>query len=72
MIFAYNQINVVMGQTLSLVGAALLIIWIVEYFAYNAGDGIHVLLLVAIGLFLVKAFMHFPSRISDKADAPEK
>jgi|GEM_PF-3632204 len=51
-----------MSTTLSLLGGALFVIWIIEYFGYNGGEKTHVVLLTAIVVFLVKTIIYLPAR----------
>jgi hypothetical protein len=55
-------INKSMGISLNLVASAFLVVWMVEYFGYNAGGDIHLLLLAAIIVFLARLFLLVPWR----------
>ncbi|MEI9918433.1 MAG: lmo0937 family membrane protein [Bacteroidota bacterium] len=46
-----------MGSRLNIIAATLFIIWVVEFFGYNAGQNIHILLLVSIVIVLTKVSM---------------
>ena len=61
-IFAFYLNIILMRRSLDLIGGALFVIWIVEYFGYNAGENAHVLLLAAIVIFFVKIFVYLPSK----------
>jgi hypothetical protein len=50
-----------MGR-LNITAAALFIIWIVEFFGYNAGEDIHILLLLSIIIMLAKTFILIPMK----------
>jgi hypothetical protein len=49
-----------MGSGLNIIAATLFIIWMVEYFGYNAGQNIHIVLLVSIIIVLTKALTPLP------------
>ena len=49
-----------MGISLNLIVCALLTVWMVEYFGYNAGREIHVLLLIAGLLFIARLVLLIP------------
>ena len=53
-----------MGTILNLLAAALFVIWMVEYFAYNAGQNVHILLGGVILIFLVKVIFGLSDRKS--------
>jgi hypothetical protein len=54
--------NIAMGVTVNFVAGALLIIWIVEYFGYHSKGNIHILLLLAIILFIGKIVLRIPAK----------
>jgi hypothetical protein len=51
-----------METILSLIGAISFIMWLTGYFGYNGVPNVHVLLLLAIAIFMVKTLMHFPQK----------
>ena len=51
-----------MGISLNLIAAAFLSVWMIEYFGYNAGNGIHILLLISIGVLLGRLSLLIPWR----------
>jgi predicted membrane channel-forming protein YqfA (hemolysin III family) len=51
-----------MGVGLYIIAGVFFVIWLIEYFGHTAGEEIHIVLVSAIILLLVKTFMHFPSR----------
>ena len=51
-----------MSVVLNSIGAILFLIWIIAYFGYNAGDNLHLLLVLAIIPFLLKTLMHLPAK----------
>jgi hypothetical protein len=59
-----------MRPSLNVLAGALFIIWIVEYFGYNAGQNIHILPLISMIIMLVKSYVLFP--IKEPAGTSEK
>ncbi len=51
-----------MGRALNLIGGTIFIIWIIEYFGYNGETSTHILLVLAIIVFLVKMFVCLPAK----------
>jgi hypothetical protein len=49
-----------MGLSLNVIASAILVVWMVEYFGYNAGGDIHYLLLSATLVFLARLFLLIP------------
>lgn len=54
-----------MASPLNIIAGFLFVIWIVEYFGYDAGEDIHLLLLLSIILFLIKTFILLPGKEPD-------
>lgn len=50
----------VWGLRLNMIAATLSIIWIVEFFGYNAGQNIHILLFLSIIIMLTKTLIILP------------
>jgi len=50
-----------MGSRLNIIAGTLFIIWLVEFFGYNAGQNIHVLLLFSIIIMLTKLLVRLPN-----------
>lgn len=57
-----------MRRTLNLVGGTMFITWIVGYLGYNGGGSTHILLVSAIVVFLIKAFLCLPTRGNNYGD----
>jgi hypothetical protein len=53
-----------MGISLNLIACALFTIWIIEYFGYNAGGSIHILLIMGILLVAARLILLIPVRKS--------
>jgi hypothetical protein len=51
-----------MGISLNFIACAIFVIWMVEYFGYNAGNDIHILLLIAALLFGARLLLLLPLR----------
>jgi len=51
-----------MASFLNIIAGFLFVIWGVEYFGYDAGEDIHILLLLSIILFLIKTFILYPAK----------
>ena len=49
-----------MGSRLNIIAGTLFIIWAVEFFGYNAGQNIHVLMLLSIIIVLTKILARLP------------
>jgi len=61
---SYDNITIkaAVGISLNLVACALITVWIVEYFGYNAGKNIHFLLLAGVLLVVTRLFLLIPLR----------
>jgi hypothetical protein len=60
--FRKQQTIIQMRRALNLIGGTMFILWIIEYFGYNAGEGTHIFLVLAIMVFFVKMFVYLPSK----------
>jgi hypothetical protein len=49
-----------MGISLNLIASAILVVWMVEYLGYNAGGDIHLVLLMAIAVFMARLLLLVP------------
>ena len=54
LLFINHKESTTMGNLLYIIAVVLVIIWAIGFFGYAAGGIIHVLLVIAIILFLVK------------------
>ena len=52
-----NQSASSTGISLNLVACAFMTVWIVEYFGYNAGTKVHVLLAIAVVLIVARLLL---------------
>lgn len=59
--FRNDHTNIMIRRALNYIGGTMFIIWLVEYFGYNAGEETHLLLIFAIIVFSVKTLMYLPS-----------
>jgi hypothetical protein len=50
-----------MGSRLNIIAGTLFIVWLIEFFGYNAGQNIHVLLLFSIIIMLTKTLARLPN-----------
>jgi hypothetical protein len=57
-----NTNHVAMGISLNFIACALFSVWAIEYFGYNAGKDIHILLLIGILLVVARLILLFPFR----------
>ncbi|MEI9921449.1 MAG: lmo0937 family membrane protein [Bacteroidota bacterium] len=51
-----------MGSSLGIIAAVLFIAWLVGFFGYNAGQNVHILLLLSIILVLIKMLVLVPDK----------
>jgi hypothetical protein len=61
-IFVEVNNHVAMGISLNFIACALFSVWAIEYFGYNAGKDIHILLLIGILLVVARLILLFPFR----------
>ena len=64
-IFA-TMIRMVIGSGLYIIAGTSFTIWLIQYFGFNSGDSIHILLVTAIVALLVKTCMHLPTGDREK------
>ena len=50
-----------MGSRLNIIAGTLFLIWLIEFFGYNAGQNIHILLLFSIIIMLTKTLSRIPN-----------
>ena len=50
-----------MGSRLNIIAGTLFLIWLIEFFGYNAGQNIHILLLFSIIIMLTKTLSRLPN-----------
>ena len=50
-----------MGSRLNIIAGTLFLIWLIEFFGYNAGQNIHILLLFSIIIMLTKTLIRLPN-----------
>jgi len=55
-----------MGSGLNIIVAALFVVWLVGFFVYDAGQNVHILLLLSIILILVKMLIILPAKETGK------